>query len=527
MDCDVLIVGGGTGGVAAALAACERGAHVRLTEPLPWVGGQLTSQIVPPDEHPWIESFGCTRRYRTFRNGVRQWFRVNGNLTPAAARDAQLNPGRAWVTNLAFPPRVGLAVLLEMLRPHLDSGRLDLHLGWDPVAAELDADGGDVAFRDRDGTTRILRGRRVLDATETGELLALAGVPFRIGSESRAETGEPSAGEESRPENLQAITWCFAMGFDPHGSHVIDRPAHYAKWREFRPPFWPGPLLGWEDVHPWTLQPRTLQLFPGPPGTPVSLFNYRRIVCAENHVSGVPHDATVVNWPMNDYFEGHVVGATPEQVAQRLGEAKELSRCLLYWLQTEAPRPDGGTGYPGLYLRPDLTGTEDGFAMAPYHREGRRLRARVTVTENDLSPATRPGANLAREYRDSVGVGYYRIDLHPSTGGDNYLDVPSLPFQIPLGALLPEGGENLIAAAKNIGTTHITNGCYRLHPVEWTVGEAAGALAAFSLQRGVSAADVWESSALLDAFQAELGEDGFELEWSKDLSLPKTAGPGE
>ena len=56
----MLVVGGGLGGVAAALAAAERGARVLLSEETDWLGGQLTSQAVPPDEHPWIEGFGCT-----------------------------------------------------------------------------------------------------------------------------------------------------------------------------------------------------------------------------------------------------------------------------------------------------------------------------------------------------------------------------------------------------------------------------------------------------------------------------------
>jgi hypothetical protein len=69
----------------------------------------------------------------------------------------------------------------------------------------------------------------------------------------------------------------------------------------------------------------------------------------------------------------------------------------------------------------------------------------------------------------------------PSSGGGNYIDVSSLPFQILLGALIPRRLENLLPASKNLGGTHITNGCYRLHPVEWNGGEAAGALAAFCL----------------------------------------------
>lgn len=67
---DVAVIGGGLGGCAAALAAAKRGKRVVLTEETYWIGGQLTSQAVPPDEHPWIEQFGCTRSYRQFRNGV-------------------------------------------------------------------------------------------------------------------------------------------------------------------------------------------------------------------------------------------------------------------------------------------------------------------------------------------------------------------------------------------------------------------------------------------------------------------------
>ncbi|MFM8420351.1 MAG: FAD-dependent oxidoreductase, partial [Verrucomicrobiota bacterium] len=64
---DLAIVGGGVGGCAAALAACCAGLRVALTEETDWIGGQLTAQAVPPDEHPWIESHGCTASYRRFR----------------------------------------------------------------------------------------------------------------------------------------------------------------------------------------------------------------------------------------------------------------------------------------------------------------------------------------------------------------------------------------------------------------------------------------------------------------------------
>src|SRR5262249_52140954 len=114
---------------------------------------------------------------------------------------------------------------------------------------------------------------------------------------------------------------------------------------------------------------------------------------------------------------------------------------------------------------------------------------------------------------DSVGIGLYRIDLHPSTGGDNYIDVACAPFRIPLGALIPVRVENLIAANKNIGSTHITNGAYRLHPVEWNIGEAAGTLAATCLDQDVLPRQVREDTRCLTDFQRLLTAQGVELSW--------------
>ena len=116
---------------------------------------------------------------------------------------------------------------------------------------------------------------------------------------------------------------------------------------------------------------------------------------------------------------------------------------------------------------------------------------------------------------DSVGTGAYRIDLHPSIGGDNYVDVSSCPFQIPLGALIPRRMENLLAGAKNLGVTHITNGCYRVHPVEWNIGESAGALAAYCAQKKEKPRGVRNSEAMLKDFQARLEKAGVLLDWPR------------
>jgi hypothetical protein len=169
-------------------------------------------------------------------------------------------------------------------------------------------------------------------------------------------------------------------------------------------------------------------------------------------------------------------------------------------------------------MRPDLVGSEDGLAKAPYIRESRRILAEFTVLEHHVATQIRRETLKTQDvqaepFADSVGVGSYRIDLHPSTGGDNYIDISSLPFRVPLGALIPQRVDNLLPACKNLGTTHVTNGCFRLHPVEWAIGEAAGALAAFCLEHKEPPRSVRNSPKRLAAFQARLQAQGVEIAW--------------
>ena len=135
----ILIVGGGTGGVAAALAIARRGGSCILTEPTDWIGGQLTSQAVPPDENRWVEGdqnvISITRSYKAFRDGVRQWYRDHRPLIDAARANPRLNPGNGWVSYLCCEPRIAHAVLESMLAPHVASGRVRTLLHHEPVAA--------------------------------------------------------------------------------------------------------------------------------------------------------------------------------------------------------------------------------------------------------------------------------------------------------------------------------------------------------------------------------------------------------
>lgn len=525
VETDLVIAGGGLGGVAAALAALRAGRTVLLAERYPWLGGQLTSQAVPPDEHTWIEQFGASASYRELRDGIRDYYRRNYPLAPEARKQSHLNPGAGLVSRLCSEPRVGVAVIDALLAPHLASGRLTLLAEYAPVAAEVDGDRVvGVTFEPVVGGDRVVaRGTFVLDATETGDLLPLTGTEYVVGAESRADTGEPNAPETADPQNVQALSWCFVIDH-VEGDHTIDRPSDYDEWAALRPTFWGAPMLSLTAPHPRTLGIVTRRFTPTIDDDPFAaiadqrldggdeeLWTFRRILARRMFEPGfLDSDVVLVNWPMIDYIGGSIIDV--EDPERHLAAARRQSLSFLYWLQTEAPRPDGGTGWPGLRLRGDVTGTPDGFAQAPYIRESRRIRAEFTIVEQHLSIAARGDAKPAT-FPDTVGVGMYRIDLHPSTGGDNYIDVASVPFEIPLGSLIPIRMQNLLPAGKNVGTTHITNGAFRLHPVEWSIGEAAGHLAAFCLDRAADPRTVRNTPRLLEEFQSLLIHSGVELHW--------------
>lgn len=508
---DVVVVGGGLGGVSAALTAAGLGLRVALTEEFRMLGGQLTSQAVPPDEHAWIEGPQTSPSYQRLRTLTRDFYRRTHPLRPEVRAQPHLNPGLGRVSRLCAEPVVYAAALEEMLAPFVTSGRITVLRGVIPVSATTDGDtvSSVTVRRISDATESILFAPMFVDATELGDLLELCGVEHVLGTESTQSTGELHAPEQGDPLDQQAITWCLAVENREGEDHTIDRPASYDYWSTHAADFWPGPQLGWDDIDPITLGVRSRPLFNKDPDTysPGDLWQYRRIVARTQYEPGfVPADITLVNWPQNDYWEQPIVGVSEIEREAALAGARDLSLSLLHWLQVDAPRPDGGTGYPGMRPRGDVLGSDDLLAVAPYVRESRRIRAQFTVTEAHLGKEMRGEHAGSKLFTDSVGLGSYRIDLHPSTAGRTYVDIAAFPFQIPLGALVPERVTNLLPANKNIGTTHITNGAYRLHPAEWSIGEAVGALSAFCHSTGATPHAVSADPRRTEDFQRLLTE---------------------
>jgi FAD dependent oxidoreductase len=519
---DLVIIGGGLGGCAAALAAARNGLRVIMTEETDWIGGQLTQQAVPPDENRWIESFGCTRSYQALRTGIREYYLRNYPLTQTAKASKQLNPGNCWVSRIGCEPRAALAVLYEMLAPYLGNGRVRILLRHKAVNADNHGDRVEAVqvVSLESGHRIVLRAPFFADATEQGDFLPMTKTEFVVGAESKKETTEPHAKEKAEPGNLQGFTCCFAMDYLHGEDHVIDRPRDYEFWQSF--------MMKTSKEKPYrflSFDSDDSRKIGFDPETRKGFWTYRRIADRDLFTPGFYRgDVTIVNWPQNDYSFGLICDASAAAAERQVGRAKQLSLSLLYWLQTEAPRPDGGTGWKGLRLRPDIVGTEDGLAKYPYIREGRRIKAEFTVIEQHVVTELRMRETglpsdeaTAKKFADSVGIGSYRMDLHITITGDHGAYGSTLPFQIPLGALIPRRVQNLLPACKNLGVTHLTNGCYRLHPVEWNIGESAGALVAFCLAQKKLPREVRNQPDLLKDFQARLSRDGVPLDWPKEV----------
>jgi hypothetical protein len=218
------------------------------------------------------------------------------------------------------------------------------------------------------------------------------------------------------------------------------------------------------------------------------------------------------NWPGNDYRDRSLIDVSAHEAAAALQAAKHVSLGFLFWLQTEAPTGDDRLGAPELRLRPHCMGSADGLAKHPYIRESRRMRSLTRILEHEVSAEFQAG-EVAAPFTDTVGIGWYPIDIHAACPEEVGVSTRTRPFQIPLGALITADCDNLLAGAKNLGTTHITNGCYRLHPVEWNIGEAAGLLAAWSLETRSAPYTIWSEPAQRAEFQLGLLREGVPLTW--------------
>ena len=228
INAQVIICGASLGGTIAAYSAAKEGKKVILLEKTKWIGGQLTSQAVPPDEHLWIEEQGCTRTYREYRNTVRNYYR---NLEGYEPKEEFFCPGDSEVSLIAHPPKLALSILTDMVKPYLENGSLTIYTEAQLKECIVEGDEIKGVIYHIDGEDVEFVGDYYLDGTDIGDLICISGTEYRVGAESRAETGEEDAPEVGDCEDMQSFIYSACIENRREGDYTIEKPEMYDTFR--------------------------------------------------------------------------------------------------------------------------------------------------------------------------------------------------------------------------------------------------------------------------------------------------------
>ena len=523
-DFDIITVGASFGGVAAALSAARCGKRVALVDRSGNVGGQATAQgLTRWDESQQATSpntYGSTKSYQDLKEGIRNWYRANAKLA-ANARKQDFNPGFYEGGHpFSVDCRVAEIVLRQLLQDAAKN--VTLLLNTAVKAAKVDHELIHLMELENGDT---LTAPIFIDATDVGELLPMCNVAWVIGAEGRSDTEEPHAEARAHSGHIQPITVSIAVEHRPDGEkHVIPKPASYT------PEIVAEQDFGVVDKRNGMIGGIfTSEYGPKEDRWWETIFSYRQYIDHRNFDDpAYACDRGVINVGCNDYQAAVIPTGDAARDAAIVEAARGVSIAYLYWLQTEASTDDGKRkGNPNLAPRQDIFGRDDATAPQAYIRESRRIKNPIVrILEQHISPegSQNAGARAPMNFSDSIGIAMYGIDIHKSYGAPGTPWVGGIevrPFQIPLGSLVPTDKSNLIAACKNIGATHLTSGAYRVHPAEWAIGEAAGALAAYCVGQRVSPAQVHANPSRTAALQLRLLEQGIPIFWWDDLGYDK------
>lgn len=429
---DVLVVGGGTGGTAAGIQCARLGAKTTIVEATPWLGGMISAAGVSATDGNHRLPSGLWNEFRA------ALYKVYGGPNAVAT---------GWVSNTQFEPHVADSIFKNMTAKEK---ALSVFHGY--RFASLQKQGSkivSVRFTHNSREPLVVKAKIFVDATELGDVMKAAGVPYDLGMEAGSVTGENVGVAESN-NIVQDLTWVAILkDYGKGADRTIAKPAGYT------PEEFDGACT---DYYKDTTRR-------APTVDAQKMLDYGKL----------PGGKYMLNWPGygNDAYLNVVEMSAAERDAA-LEKAKQTTLRFVYFIQQQL-------GFKHLGLAGDEFPTTDGLALMPYHREGRRVKGLVRMKIGHIAE---PFSQLEALYRTGISVGDYPIDHHHKKNPDapQHLDFYPVPsFNVPLGALIPQSGaDNLIIAEKGISVSNVVNGTTRLQPCVLLTGQAAGVLAALS-----------------------------------------------
>jgi hypothetical protein len=437
----VLIIGGTASGISAGIQSARMGVNTIVVESTPWLGGMLTSAGVGAFDGNHQLPSGLFGEFRE------QLYRAYGGPDKVAT---------GWVSNTLFEPHVGDSIFKIMASKEKKLTVLYSYAFEKLIKSNNKIKG--AYFIDTLTKRRLnIFADRIIDATELGDGLASAGLPYDLGMESSALTGEDVHVAASN-NIIQDITYVGILKDYGKPQPLIQRPSHYDS-TEF-------------DGSNTNFYKDLLRKKPGVDAQ--KMLDYGRM----------PNNKFMLNWPIygNDIYL-NIIEQTREEREKILVAAKQQTLRFVYFIQKELQMRN-------LALADDEFPTKDLLAFYPYHRESRRLKGLVRMNVKHISS---PYTTKDALYRTGIAVGDYPIDHHhkKNAAAPQHLDFYPVPsFNIPLGALIPAKYSNFIVAEKSISVSNIVNGTTRLQPCVLQIGQAAGTLAAISVKTGQAVQDV-------------------------------------
>jgi len=439
---DVLVIGASASGIAAGIQSARMGVNTMITEPTTWLGGMITAAGVCAFDGNHSLPSGL---FGEFREAL---YKVYGGPSKVST---------GWVSNTLFEPHVGDSIFKSMV---LDTKGLTIkyQFKFESVIKSSNRITGATFVHIPSNQKVTIYAKQVIDATELGDVLANAGIPYSLGMEASAVTGEDVHVSESN-DIVQDITYVailkdYGIGADK----TIVQPQNYD----------PAEFDGSSTDYYFN------KTRPKPNVDARKMLNYGKL----------PNQKYMINWPIygNDIYL-NVIEMNEADRERALVKAKEQTLRFIYFIQHQL-------GFKNLGLADDEFPTPDHLPLIPYHRESRRVKGLVRF---DVKHIAKPFESSTPLYRTGIAVGDYPIDHHHKKNpkAPQHLDFYPVPsFNIPLGSLIPENVSGLIIAEKSISVSNVVNGTTRLQAIALLIGQAAGTLAAQSVQQNLDAQDI-------------------------------------